>query len=208
MFEWDPKYGVNIASIDGQHLNLFRIAAELYAAMSAGRGKASLSRILNRLVRYTAIHFAHAERLMLLHDYPDLAAHQAEHQALTKQVLTFQADFDAGRAPMTVQVLRLLKDWLQQHTTGSDQKYAPYLKRKQGNKRNRPRTARPSPVGPGTHGGSEWWRSLSTSPLPCEGAGSGPAMCARPDPLPGGIVGRAVDISFLLFSVPSRFDFI
>ena len=127
MFEWKPQYSVNIGSIDGQHQNLFRIAEELYAAMSAGRGKAALSRILDRLVQYTVTHFAHEERLLPIHGYPDLAAHQAQHQALTKQVLTFQADFDAGRTALTVQVLHFLKDWLQQHIATSDQKYAPYL---------------------------------------------------------------------------------
>jgi len=127
MFEWNPQYSVNIGSIDGQHQNLFRIAEELYAAMSTGRGKTALSRILDRLVQYTATHFAHEERLMRLHGYPDLAAHQAQHQALTKQVLSFQADFEAGQVAMTVQVLHFLKDWLLQHIARSDQKYAPYL---------------------------------------------------------------------------------
>lgn len=130
MFEWNTKYSVNIGSIDGQHQNLFRIAAELYAAMSAGQGKTSLSRILDRLVQYTAVHFAHEERLMLLHAYPDLVAHQAEHQALTKQVLTFQSNFDAGRTCMTVEVFHFLNDWLQKHIAASDQKYAPYLREK------------------------------------------------------------------------------
>lgn len=128
MFEWKPQYSVQIASIDGQHQNLFRIAGELYAAMSAGRGKAAMAEILDRLVQYTAVHFAQEERLMRLHDYPHLAAHRAEHEALTKKVLAFQADFDAGRAAMTVQVLQFLREWLAKHIAASDQKYAPYLR--------------------------------------------------------------------------------
>jgi hemerythrin len=128
MFEWKPQYSVNIASIDGQHQNLFRIAEELYAAMSAGQGKTSLSRILDRLVQYTKVHFAHEERLMTLHAYPDRAAHFLEHRALTKQVMGFQADFESGKALMTVQVLNFLKEWLRHHIAESDQKYAPYLK--------------------------------------------------------------------------------
>jgi hemerythrin-like metal-binding protein len=130
MFEWKPQYSVQIPSIDGQHQNLFRVAGELYAAMSAGQGKAATSRILDRLVQYTSVHFAHEERLMRLHDYPALAAHQAEHEALTKRVLAFQADLQAGRATITVQLLHFLKDWLEKHIAGSDQKYAPYLRDK------------------------------------------------------------------------------
>ena len=128
MFEWKPEYSVGIASIDGQHQNLFRLAEDLYAAMSAGQGKGALSRTLERLVQYTKVHFAQEERLMRLHGYPDFDIHIAEHRALTKQVLDFQADFESGRTFMTIQILNFFKDWLQKHIAASDQKYAPYLK--------------------------------------------------------------------------------
>ncbi len=132
MFEWKTEYAVGIGSIDAQHQNLFAIARELYGAMSSGQGKASLSRILDRLVQYTGVHFAHEERLMRLSDYPDFQAHKAQHDALTKQVLTFQADFDGGRVTMTVQLLQFLKNWLEKHIKVSDFAYAPCLKQKVG----------------------------------------------------------------------------
>jgi hemerythrin len=128
MFEWKNEYAVNIGSVDAQHQTLFAMCRELYAAMSAGQGKAVLARILDRLVRYTAVHFAHEERLMQLHQYPDFARHKAEHDALTRQVLAFQTEFNAGRATMAVQVLQFLKDWLEKHIKGSDFAYVPCLK--------------------------------------------------------------------------------
>jgi hemerythrin len=67
---------------------------------------------------------------MQLHGYPDFAKHKAEHDALTSQVLSFQAEFDGGRASMAVQVLQFLKDWLEKHIKGSDFNYTPYLKAK------------------------------------------------------------------------------
>lgn len=130
MFEWKNDYSVRIGTIDGQHQNLFAIARELYDAMSAGHGKAALERILDRLIQYTAVHFAYEERLMLAHGYPDFVHHKAQHVALTKQVLAFQAEFKSGRASMTVQLLQFLKDWLEKHIKVSDQAYAPYLKEK------------------------------------------------------------------------------
>jgi hemerythrin len=130
MFEWKSQYSVHIPSIDGQHQNLFRMAEELYTAMAAGQGKPALARILDRLVQYTTVHFAHEERLMSLHRYPALADHVAEHRALTQQVVDFQADFETGKALMTIQVLQFLKDWLKHHIAESDQKYAPFLKEK------------------------------------------------------------------------------
>jgi hemerythrin len=128
MFEWNNNYSVAIPSVDVQHKNLFAIARELHAAMDAGQGKASLGRILDRLVQYTTVHFAHEERLLRMHNYPDFAAHKAEHDALVRQVLKFQEDFTAGRVAITVQLLHFLRDWLQGHIQGSDLRYAPHLK--------------------------------------------------------------------------------
>lgn len=130
MFEWKQEYSIGIQSIDAQHQGLFSTAAELYKAMSAGQGKSVLARILDRLVQYTAMHFAHEERLMRQHGYPDLEKHLVEHAALTKQVVDFQAEFHSGRANMTVQVLNFLNSWLQQHINVSDKAYAPHLKTK------------------------------------------------------------------------------
>jgi hemerythrin-like metal-binding protein len=128
MFEWSNSYSVGINSIDAQHQNLFAIGRELHTAMSHGQGKASLAKILDRLVQYTCAHFAHEERLMRLADYPDMPAHVAEHAALTRKVLQFQKDFEAGKVAMTVQLLQFLKEWLSHHIKGSDQKYAPHVK--------------------------------------------------------------------------------
>ena len=128
MFDWKNEYAVNIGSIDAQHQMLFAIGRELYAAMSTGQGKAVLGRILDRLVQYTTVHFAHEERLMQLHHYPDFAKHKAQHDDLVKQVQAFQTEFESGRATMAVQVLQFLKDWLESHIKGSDFAYAPCLK--------------------------------------------------------------------------------
>ena len=128
MFDWTASYSVGVGSVDGQHQNLFAMCRELHAAMVAGQGKAALSRILDRLVQYTVVHFAHEERLMRLYDYPEFAAHKAQHEGLKAQVLKFQQDFESGRAAITVQLLQFLRSWLQQHIQGSDQKLAPYLK--------------------------------------------------------------------------------
>lgn len=130
MFEWNTSYATGIGSIDAQHQTLFQIGNKLHEAMIEGQGKTVVGPILDRLLRYTAGHFAHEERLMRLHDYPELAAHKAQHDALTRQVLEFQAKFQSGQATMTVQLLHFLKNWLVDHIQGSDRKYTPFLAKK------------------------------------------------------------------------------
>ena len=127
MFEWSNEYSVQVVSIDAQHRNLFAIGHELYQAMSIGQGKTACVKILDRLVQYTAVHFAFEERLMRSNNYPDFAAHKAEHDALTAQVLKFQSEFRDGKATLTVTLLQFLKDWLAKHIKGSDMRYVPCL---------------------------------------------------------------------------------
>ena len=130
MFEWQSDYSVGIKSIDAQHQNLFAIGRELHTAMLGGQGKTALARTLSRLADYTEVHFAHEERLMRQCAYPGLTAHKAEHDALTKQVKQLQADYQAGKATLTIEVLVFLKDWLDKHIKGSDLKYSPALRDK------------------------------------------------------------------------------
>jgi hemerythrin len=130
MFDWRKEFSVEIGSVDAQHQTLFAIAGELYSAMMAGQSKAIIAKILDRLVRYTQMHFAHEERLLQLHSYPALEAHKAEHQALTAKVLKFQEDFQNGQANISVQLLQFLRNWLETHIKGSDRRYAPLLKSK------------------------------------------------------------------------------
>jgi len=127
MFEWKPQFSVGISSIDGQHQNLFALARELYDAMGAGQGKAAVGRILDRLVKYTAVHFAHEERLMKESAYPNFEIHRKEHETLTRQVLAFQVEFESGRQAMSIQLLQFLKGWLEHHIQAEDAAYAPYV---------------------------------------------------------------------------------
>jgi len=86
-----------------------------------------LAGILESLVQYTAVHFAHEEYLMRQQQYPNLAMHKAEHDALTRQVLQFKTDFEQGRTAITFSVLAFFRNWLEKHILQSDHQYAPYL---------------------------------------------------------------------------------
>jgi hemerythrin len=128
MFEWSNDYSVDIGSVDAQHKMLFSIGNELYTAMMAGNSKAVMSRILDRLVQYTKVHFAHEERLMRQHGFPGFEKHKAQHDALTAKVVKFQSDFEQGHVNMSVQLMHFLRDWLEHHIKESDHEYSPYLK--------------------------------------------------------------------------------
>ena len=128
MFEWKQDYSLGHGQIDGEHQRLFELASHLHSAMTQGKGKETLSKTLADLVNYTKTHFAHEERLMQTHHYPEFAEHKAAHDALTAKVLDFQHNFEAGRIGMTVDLLQFLKDWLRTHIGETDRKVATFLK--------------------------------------------------------------------------------
>ncbi len=95
--------------------------------MISRTGKEHLGRILSSLIKYTQGHFKAEEGILELHQYPDLANHQAEHARFTKAVLDFQSKFHANELGLTIEVMDFLKDWLSKHIQGVDKKYVPFL---------------------------------------------------------------------------------
>jgi hemerythrin len=128
MFEWKPEYSVQIPEIDAQHKRLFALAFELHEAMAQGKGRTVLEQSLAQLVDYTKVHFAKEEQFMGKYRYPELAAHKAQHDQLTAQVIELQKEFSAGNTMLTVSLMTFLKNWLEHHIAGSDQQYSVYIR--------------------------------------------------------------------------------
>jgi hemerythrin len=128
MFEWKPEYSVRIPEIDAQHQRLFALAAQLHAAMADGKAKAVLEQSLAQLVDYTKVHFAAEEQLMGQYRYPEAAAHKAQHDQLTAQVIDLQKKFRSGGAGLTISLMVFLKNWLERHIAGSDQQYSAFIR--------------------------------------------------------------------------------
>ena len=129
LIQWDESFSVGNLALDNQHKQLFDLVNQLHDAMAKGQAKDVLDRTLARLIDYTAGHFSAEERCMQQAKFPDLAAHRAQHEELTKQVLGFQADFRAGKIALSVHLMSFLRDWLQHHIQESDRRYSPFLTR-------------------------------------------------------------------------------
>lgn len=118
---------MKVAALDNQHKKLFDLVNELYIAMSQGHGNDTAGDILRRLIDYTVHHFSAKEMLMQKHIFPGLAAHRAEHKALTDKVLAFKKQFDAGSSNVTPQLLTFLQQWLKNHIQTVDQRHGDFL---------------------------------------------------------------------------------
>lgn len=130
LIAWNEKLAVNIKQIDDEHKHLVALINELHDAMVQGKGREVMGEVLTNLVEYTQTHFAHEEHWMSTYGYLGYVRHKNEHDALTKQVLDLQRQYLQGQAVLTMDVMNFLRDWLNDHIMGSDQKYAPYLRSK------------------------------------------------------------------------------
>ncbi|OGR35092.1 MAG: hypothetical protein A2051_13585 [Desulfovibrionales bacterium GWA2_65_9] len=127
LMQWSDDLSVGVRLIDEQHKVLVGLVNELHAAMRAHKSDTVLVGVVQRLKEYTVKHFGQEEEYFDRYGYPDTAAHKAAHAKLVQQVLDFEAGLKSGKAKVTMEIMRFLKDWLVGHIQGTDKKYSAFL---------------------------------------------------------------------------------
>ncbi len=130
LISWTDDLSVGVGIIDEQHKGLVDLINELNAAMRQRRSDSVLVGVLERLKQYTVKHFATEEEFFDKFGYPDSASHKKAHHELVQKVLDFEAELKSGRAKVTMEIMRFLKDWLVGHIMGTDKRYGPFLNSK------------------------------------------------------------------------------
>jgi hemerythrin len=128
LITWDDQFLVNCAIIDQQHRGLVDMTNELIQGCKRGNIATDVvfMKTIRKAIDYAQVHFSSEEKYMRQAAYPDLTAHQKEHEIfvaeIIKQVKAFEEDRnDPG------ELVEFLKNWLLNHIAVSDKKYAPYL---------------------------------------------------------------------------------
>ena len=124
LFQWMPEYSVSVLRFDSEHKKIFDLINELHDAMSAGRGRAMVARVLQELTDYTHRHFAAEEEAMRRAGYLGLQAHIAEHRALCEQLAKYYDEWAANAGTSPVDLLFFLRNWLQKHILETDHQYS------------------------------------------------------------------------------------
>jgi len=130
LMTWTDDLSVGIRLIDEQHKVLLGLINELHAGMRARKSDAVLAGVVARLKEYTVKHFGQEEEYFDRYGYPEAKGHKEFHAKLVEQVLAFEADLKSGRAKVTMDIMRFLKDWLVNHIMGTDKKYSAFLQSK------------------------------------------------------------------------------
>ena len=124
------KYGVKIEAIDEQHQKLISILNELHEATNVGHGKDVIQKIISELEAYTKYHFGLEEKLMQANHYPGFVEHKKKHDFFTNHVAELHASYDTDEKGLTVETLTFLRDWIDEHITGTDKEYSKHLNSK------------------------------------------------------------------------------
>lgn len=131
LLSWQDEYNINVAQIDDQHRQMLSIALDLHAAVTAQRSNATLLKILKKLMKFSRMHFAFEETLMVEHSYPELKTHQEEHAALMQRLEVFHQSLENGRLLQLSPITDITDDLVLAHVDGADRKLGEFLNKQQ-----------------------------------------------------------------------------
>jgi hemerythrin-like metal-binding protein len=132
ILHWQERYATGIQIIDDQHRQLIQTLNELFDLLQSSAPLDQISQNLECLMACAANHFQTEESVMEENGYPDISRHLEEHRILTRKIQEFRAHFSSPEPPTTLELSRLVGDWMSHHLGEVDMGYAEFLKRKQG----------------------------------------------------------------------------
>lgn len=126
--EWDERFSVGNAVLDGDHRILITLVNQLYDATDTGQSRDVVGSIVNVLAEYVEQHFRREEAMFLQAGFPGADAHMALHRVLEEQVRDIRDRWLAGeRGALREDILELLKKWLTDHIAVADKSYGPWV---------------------------------------------------------------------------------
>jgi hemerythrin len=126
--QWTPDLSVGIAEIDAQHLELFRRAGRLLAAMAPGAAEEARP-LIEALQACAVEHFCLEEAFMSDARFPGYVRHKAEHDRFIEDLHAIAREHEVrGRGAFdSLRAAQWLKGWLREHLSGTDVEMGRYL---------------------------------------------------------------------------------
>ena len=119
---------IDIADVDAEHQELFRLCDGLQHALAAGASPSDIRSFVHVLVVHAAAHFAHEERDMHAARYPHQAWHQRQHRAARTKALAYERRLGTGDREAAGQLLQFLSRWMNDHIGIADRMLGAFLR--------------------------------------------------------------------------------
>lgn len=124
LFTWSDKYSIGNSEIDNQHKKLFNVLNRLFDICVGKNEVETVEAVMEDLVSYTDYHFKFEEQHMRDVGYTDLVKHIAEHKYFTNEIMFAKRRQVQNKSNIDNKLIEFLSNWLIQHVTEEDRKYA------------------------------------------------------------------------------------
>ena len=103
---WDESMTTGVKALDDDHKQVIAWLNDLLEAMLEGKGHSEIKELLDRLGRYTTMHFRHEEECMARYNCPAARADAVDHARLSGVLRDLMAEFerDGTTAHLTVRI--------------------------------------------------------------------------------------------------------
>ncbi len=130
---WNDEYNLGVSPIDEQHQGLLSLVNRLHEALAVGESRSHLGEIFEALKKYVQEHFHAEEELMHQSQFPGRQEHLQAHAGFCEKVDQLFLQFlHSASFLIGIELMRFLREWIEQHLQEADQAYILHLKAQQG----------------------------------------------------------------------------
>ena len=128
--EWNDSLKSNHEEIDKQHYRWIEIYNKLHDTLLSKGSVDNLLDItrdtLKSIEDYAQYHFKYEEEFMKTMNFPHIVEHKRLHKDFDTQIYELNRDIREGRAVLNTQLIKMMKNWIEDHILNSDKKYIEY----------------------------------------------------------------------------------
>jgi hemerythrin len=123
---WTPTLATGVNSVDTEHQEIFRQAALLSQAMTEGKGRQEIAKIVDFVDDYIVSHFAQEEKIMEQYHCPVAEINKQAHTKFIAAFKSLKEKFNAQGASTTLvlDISNTISDWLIGHIKQIDSQLA------------------------------------------------------------------------------------
>lgn len=126
--KWSDRFCVKLTEIDDQKKQIVERINGIVDAVNSSQDQKEIYDMISDLTDFVRHRFSLEERGMTDCHYPDLLQHRKDHRDFIRKIIAFRKMFADETRDVKDDFIRLMEDWLSQHSESWDTRYAPYVR--------------------------------------------------------------------------------